>query len=240
MTDGIEYCGKRACVVVALTVMALAGCKSEGTKAPAADQASTSKPTGTTQKSTKPAEPSLPAGFTCCNFHYEGDWISDSNYTTLPMIPVGTPAKVTKYARHRAYADIGGKQMRLGHDYGRDQEKLEQWTAKMIVADDPKIKIATFPDAIKNAIRQGKITKGMTKEQVIMSLGYPPTHRTASTDLNTWVYWSNRWVTYEVHFGEDGKVVNLVGNAPTHNQPIAAATPIPGPPVHTIHRKGKK
>ena len=212
MTDGIEYCGKRACVVVALTVMALAGCKSEGTKAPAADQASTSKPTGTTQKSTKPAEPSLPAGFTCCNFHYEGDWISDSNYTTLPMIPVGTPAKVTKYARHRAYADIGGKQMRLGHDYGRDQEKLEQWTAKMIVADDPKIKIATFPDAIKNAIRQGKIAKGMTKEQVIMSVGYPLTSENSSLDASVWRMWVSSFEEYQVIWGSDGLVKEIIGN----------------------------
>jgi hypothetical protein len=79
----------------------------------------------------------------------------------------------------------------------------------------------------------------MTKPQVIMSLGYPPTHRTASIDMNTWTYWTNRWITYQVQFGEDGKVSMLVGNAPTHNEPIVEPTPIPSPPVRSIHRKSK-
>jgi len=213
MTGRIEYYGRRACVLVALTVMAFAGCKSEGTKAPAADQASTSKPSGYTQKTAAaPSGPTLPQGFTCCNFHYEGDWISDSNYTTLPMIPVGTPAKVTKYSRHRAYADIGGKQMRLGHDFGRDQEKLEQWTAKMIVADDPNIKIATFPDAVKNAIKLGKLTKGMTREQVIMSVGYPLTSENSSLDARVWRMWVSSFEEYQVIWGSNGLVEEITGD----------------------------
>ena len=37
MTERIEHWGRLAGVLAALAVMALAGCKSEGTKAPAAD-----------------------------------------------------------------------------------------------------------------------------------------------------------------------------------------------------------
>ena len=212
MTERIEHWGRLAGVLAALAVMALAGCKSEGTKAPAADQVSTSKPSGYTQKTATPSETVLPQGFTCCNFHHDGDWISDYVDVTLPMIPVGTPAKVTRIGRNRAYTVIGGQQMRLGHDYGRDQETLQQWTAKMIVADDPIIKIATFPDAIKDAIRMGRLIKGMTREQVIMSVGYPLTNENASLDAPVWRMRASDTQVYQVVWGTDGLVKDIIGD----------------------------
>jgi hypothetical protein len=58
---------------------------------------------------------------------------------------------------------------------------------------------------------------------VLMSLGYPPTHRTPSLEAWAWTYWYNRWVTYQVNFGADGRVTSVVGsNAPTRAEPIAA------------------
>ena len=29
----------------------------------------------------------LPEGYTCCNLHDDGDWISDANWGTMPVIP---------------------------------------------------------------------------------------------------------------------------------------------------------
>jgi hypothetical protein len=212
MNCRIERPGRRACVFAALILIALAGCKNEGTKTPAADPAAASNPTGSTQKSTKPAAPALPVGFTCCNLHYDGDWINDINYATLPMIPVGTAAKVTEYGRHRAFAIVGREKMRLGLDYGRKEQTLQQWTEKIVVADDPKVKIATFPDAIKNAIRQGKISKGMTKEQVIMSVGYPLTSENSSLDAPVWRMWVSNWEEYQVVWGQDDLVKEITGD----------------------------
>ena len=68
----------------------------------------------------------------------------------------------------------------------------------------------------------------MTREQVILAIGYPPTHRTPSIDASEWLYWYNHWVTYKVQFGPDGKVANVVGRpAPTQDQPIPAQAPPP-------------
>jgi hypothetical protein len=38
--------------------------------------------------------PALPTGYTCCNLHYENDWISDANWSSMPMIPAGASIKV--------------------------------------------------------------------------------------------------------------------------------------------------
>ena len=40
----------------------------------------------------------------------------------------------------------------------------------------------------------------------MMALGYPATHRTPSLDSNTWVYWTNRFTTFEVNFNDKGLV----------------------------------
>jgi hypothetical protein len=32
--------------------------------------------------------------------------------------------------------------MRLGHDYGRDQESLDAWVNKVVVKDDPRGRIS--------------------------------------------------------------------------------------------------
>ena len=58
----------------------------------------------------------LPAGYTCCNLHYVDDWISDGNWGAFPLIPAGTPIKVTGYGPNRAYVEIDGKRFRIGHD----------------------------------------------------------------------------------------------------------------------------
>ena len=177
--------------------------------------------------------------FTCCNIHYEGQSVNDGNYDVGTILPFGSRVTIDTMTGDSMTFTSGATHLTLTHSYGTGQENAQQYFNKIFVSTDPHVRFATYPKDVQSAITDGRVEKGMTKEQVIMSLGYPPTHRTASTDLNTWTYWQNRWVTYQVQFGDDGKVVNLVGNAPTHNQPIAA-TPVSPPPVKTIHRKGKK
>jgi hypothetical protein len=177
--------------------------------------------------------------YTCCNMHYEGNTINDANYSVGSMLPFGSSTSVEKMTSDAITFRAGGTVLTLVQAYGRDQESAQQYFTKILVDSDPHVQFATFSKPVQSAITEGRVERGMTKPQVIMSIGYPPTHRTASTDMNTWTYWTNRWITYQVQFGEDGKVSLLVGNAPTHNEPIVEPTPIPSPPVRSIHRKSK-
>jgi len=153
-----------------------------------------------------------PEGYTCCNFHYEKDWISDANWGNLPMIPAGAKIKVLDYGWNRASVEIDGKPMRIGHDYGRSEESLEKFVSKLVVKSNPRAKIDRAPAKVKAAMHESRVVPGMTKEQVIMSVGYPPTHRTRSTEDSTWNYWASRAGRYEVHF--KGNTVEKVVGAP--------------------------
>lgn len=149
------------------------------------------------------------AQFTCCNLHYKGDWISDTNETTLPMIPAGTPIVLKGFGFNRASVLIDARQMRIGHDYGRKQETKEQYLAKLAVNDDPQAKIKTYPQRIQDAIVAGKVCKRMTREQVIISLGYPRTDATPSLSKTEWKYWTANWEEYLVVWGQDGLVSDI-------------------------------
>ena len=151
----------------------------------------------------------LPAGYTCCNLHHADDWISDGNWGGFPMIPAGTPIKVTAYGSNRAYAEIDGKRFRIGHDYGRDQEGLEQYVAKLVVKDNPREKIAGFPDPIREAIRTGRLTEGMTREQAIIAAGYPATHRTPIVDAPVWIYWNDRVTSFQITWDAGGRIEQI-------------------------------
>jgi hypothetical protein len=155
----------------------------------------------------------LPSGFTCCNLHYDKDWISDANWGNQPSIPAGTPIKVLSYStwNHRASVEIDGRPFRIGHDYGRNEESLEKYVSKLVVKSNPKAKIQSWPEKVRTAVHEGRVLPGMTREQVITSIGYPPTHKTRTTEERVWNIWGSRAGRYEVHFTEKGTVDKVVG-----------------------------
>lgn len=195
--------GRFSLLTAALLLALFAGCKGSDTRP---DDGS---PAAETQK-----EAFLRSGYACCNLHYSGDWISDSNLAQLPFIPAGTPIKVKTINGYRAYVEVDGKPMRLGHDYGRAQETTQQWVNKIVVLDDPKLKIAKFPPAVRNAIARSQLMKGMTTEQVIISVGYPQTDENPRLDGPIWRYWWSTFGPYTVHWSGN-KVVRIEGHPET-------------------------
>ncbi len=165
------------------------------------------------QTASAPA-PALLSGYTCCNLHYEGDWISDANWSSMPMIPAGAAIKVLDYGRYRVHTEIDGRKMRLGLDYGR-QIALEDWARQIVVSEDPRRKVAAWPRPVRDAVQAGKVSLGMTKEQVIVSLGYPPRHQTPSLDAPHWKYWHTSLGSYLVVWDGAGVVKDVIADPQT-------------------------
>ena len=151
-------------------------------------------------------------GFACCDLHYDGDWVNDGNYSSLPMIAAGTPIEVLSYGRQRAYVKVDGKPMRLGHEFGRDQESLDDWVHKIVVDEDPKPRFLGYPAYIQQAIREGKVAVGMTREQVIAAVGHPRTDENFSPDTPVWRFWLSKGQEYQVNWSQDGRVASVTGD----------------------------
>ena len=195
-------------LTVAVITFSLAACKSNESKPDESNAGGEVKKTAYVR-----------GGFACCNLHYEGDWISDSNLSQLAFIPAGTPINVKKIEGYRVYVEVDGKPMRLGHDYGREQETTEQWTNKLVVLEDPKLKMAKFPLPVRKAIEAGKLMKGMTKEQVIIAVGYPQTNETPKLDGPYWRYWWSSFGPYYVYWSG-----NKVSKIDGHSETVASMT----------------
>jgi hypothetical protein len=74
-------------------------------------------------------------------------------------------------------------------------------------ACDPA-KIGRMSAIDQQGIREGRVHPGMTKEGVVLAIGYPPDHKTPSLDADSWTYWRNRFATFAVEF-QNGVVANI-------------------------------
>jgi hypothetical protein len=63
---------------------------------------------------------------------------------------------VTSYGSNRASVEIDGKNFRIGQDYGRGDESLESFIGKLILKENPRDRIAAYPEGIREAIRLGR------------------------------------------------------------------------------------
>jgi hypothetical protein len=129
-----------------------------------------------------------------------------TNYPRGIMIPVNTEVEITGYNAKFVYFKIAGQDREIRI---RNAQKFTLLNSEDLAAryfGITKVNLSNKRGKIKQAIKSGLITNGMTKEEVIIARGYPPSHRTPSLKENTWIYWQNRYVTKKVEF-KNNKVV---------------------------------
>ncbi len=132
------------------------------------------------------------------------------------IIPVGTPVKVTGYGRYRAYLEVDGSKQALGNDYSRDLE-MGSFVARYVLSDDPRLRIAKFPAKIRDAINNGQLTTGMTRDQVMMSVGMPVSSENPSLDAKIWRFWRQSDAEFQVVFDKAGRVKEIATDPLTRN-----------------------
>lgn len=188
-------------MAIAIAVVALAGC-----------QSMKSGETGSAPAAAKPAGVSGQQRFLCCNMRSETDWFSDGNFLVGRMFAAGTPVQITgEPSRSRMSFTMDGRPYRWGQEYSAKVEPFNAAMERVFVTQDPKARLNSYPPAVRQAITQGKLMKGMTKEQVAMSIGYPPADGT-NLDSNDWRYRYNRFATYVVLFDQQGRLRDIAAN----------------------------
>ena len=69
---------------------------------------------------------------------------------------------------------------------------------------------------MRNAIARSQLMKGMTTEQVIISVGYPQTDQNPRMDGPFWRYWWSSFGPYTVHWSAN-RVSRIDGHPETVN-----------------------
>ena len=156
------------------------------------------------------AQPEPASGYLCCNMRTDGSWISDMNYADpgKRVIPLGTPVTATGYGRYRVHVEFPDGKQAIGNDFSRDLS-MTTFAQRYVVAEDPKKKLAGLDPKVRKAIDTGRLMSGMTREQVLMSVGYPVSSENPRLDAAAWRYWLSGISEFQVRFGPDDRVKDI-------------------------------
>lgn len=152
-------------------------------------------------------------GYLCCNMRTDGSWISDINYAGggMRLIPAGTPIKSTGYGRYRVYVEVEGAKQAIGNDYSRDID-LPTFAQRYIVKEDPRARLASYPAKIQQAIKSARVTRGMTREQAFMSVGYPVSSENPNLDAKVLRFWRDSFSEFQLLFDDAGRIKEITAD----------------------------
>jgi len=149
--------------------------------------------------------------YTAYNVWFESPTkVYSTNYQKGNILPAGTEVKDVK--RSRGTLEFTDPKLKLTFTFefvGKHHPGLtaEQWMDRYLTPRDFAALSKGLTAAEIKAVRAGQVQVGMSKKAVLLAAGYPPEVATATTQLDVWKYWRNRFANYLVRF-EHGKVAS--------------------------------
>lgn len=149
--------------------------------------------------------------YTAYNIWFESPRkVYSTNYQKGNLMPAGSEVKdVNRSSKKLEFTDVK-LNLRFTFEFvGRHHPGLagEQWMDRFLTTRDFAALSKGLNATEIKAIKAGKIQVGMSKRAVLLSAGYPPEVATATTKLDTWKYWRDRFRNYLVKF-ENSRVVS--------------------------------
>lgn len=150
----------------------------------------------------------MPVGaklYTKCNIWYQTpDEISCKNIQKGKFIPFGTPIEVVSTNQYRLiFNDAQGVEYRINYDRQLMMEPMQSFMRQVITVQDKNEQIKGMAPEVVSKIEKGIVTPGMSRKEVLIAYGRPPTYRTPTLDNSTWIYWIDEDSTIRVVFRAD-------------------------------------
>jgi serine/threonine-protein kinase len=162
--------------------------------------------------SSLPGDASLPAlapggpdRYTLVNLHPDRTRLFDVNYQESGFIPLCTRVRIDQQDQKMVRFTV--------LDTGQQYEYLHHHAIPDFQANVDRVfgyscmrrRASALSSLDQQGIREGRVLPGMTKEGVVLAIGYPPEHKTPSLEADDWRYWTGRFSTMVVQF-QDGRV----------------------------------
>ena len=81
---------------------------------------------------------------------------------------------------------------------------MPAFAQRYIVSEDPKLKLAGFDPRVRDAILAGRLLPGMTRDQVVMTIGWPISSENPRLEASIWRYWLSAFGEYQLETGSHG------------------------------------
>jgi hypothetical protein len=125
------------------------------------------------------------------------------------IIPPGTALVVDK---------VGKKGITFTVKEAGDRVEFECHEPRMGISSQQYLELITSAAPVslsgltkedQKGIKEGKAFPGMTRNGILVALGYPAAHKTPSLESSSWYYWTNRFKSIAIEFDDRGKVVQV-------------------------------
>ncbi len=147
---------------------------------------------------------------TLVNLHASKKTLSSVNRQGDELIRVCTQVQITELGSKRMSFKITGSPQPYSFRYHKAaSEPFAKNLARYFGSRCPKEQIASMSPLDQYGIEQGRPYIGMTRQGIILAMGYPPKHRTPSLAANSWRYWGRK-ATF-VKFDAQGLVQYVQG-----------------------------
>ena len=138
--------------------------------------------------------------YTRVGFFHEKGTHKTTNYLRGFFVPINTEVKILKKTQRSIYLRIVDRdeEIRIANLQGHSGEKIDAIFERMFSLNETDL--TSYSSEQVERIMAGVFELGMTKEEIILAIGYPPKHRTSSLVSNKWRYWESRFDTVLLHF----------------------------------------
>jgi hypothetical protein len=155
-------------------------------------------------------------GYLCCNLHVNGAWASDANAPRQGdrVLPAGTLVIGLAYGSAQVDVEVQGQKISIGNDYSRTIP-MSAFANRWIVPKNPQLSLRTWSPKVQQAVKAGRITRGMNRKQVLMSLGWPTATSTHNLDDPVWQYTARNGYSFKVVFSPGWLVKAVDADAET-------------------------
>jgi hypothetical protein len=152
--------------------------------------------------------------YTSVNIWYENpNKIPSTNYHKGTKLPIGTKVKIISVGKRKIqFIQVDTSQtFTIVHQKKHTRIKLKElfdryFSKKSVLAKGGYFQALTEKEQEK--IKNGCISPSMSKISVLMSYGYPPSHKTPLLSSDVWHYWHSRFQQVIVHF-KDNKLYKI-------------------------------
>lgn len=138
--------------------------------------------------------------FTKHNFMFEKGRHVTTNYWRGELVPINSKVKVLAIGGKTMTVEYKGQIIKIKNIAKHTKKTIEQIADNLLSATPVNVS-----GKFAKSIQFGEMRFGMTKQEVLMTRGYPPAHKTISTESDRWIFWSSRFVQQTIIF-ENGRL----------------------------------
>ena len=145
-------------------------------------------------------------------FYYNKQKISSINYRESNFIPLGTKVKNIEVNGNAVSFDIAETSSHVVIYYVEKwgKQPISCFVKQLITHKNRQALLAGISQKMQKAILKGTPQPGMTKREIILTLGPPSRHKTPLQSANVWIYWLSKIRTQKIYFLKD-KVITING-----------------------------